>query len=291
MKLTTKIVAGVFSVGLLVSAVAQNAQAPVKFELPQVGANAAAPEAAPAAGPAAPAVAAPAPKFTEGQLMEVYGYVLAMRMGLSELEFSADNIEAIARGMHMAAEGKAPSVDAQAVGPQLDAFLGSKQQAFMTKLRAANMAATANFLTKLKENKNVIELPSGLRYEVIKPGTGAAPKAGQVVKIHYTGSFINGQVFDSSLQPRQQGAPVEPAELLLQQPNEKDPRGVIAGMFEGLQKLNVGAKAKLYIPPHLAYGDDAGQGIPPGSTLIFEVEVLDAKDAPKEAAAPAPAAK
>ena len=132
----------------------------------------------------------------------------------------------------------------------------------------------------------MVELPSGLRYEVVKAGTGATPKAGQVAKIHYTGSFINGQVFDSSVQRG------EPIDLLVQAPSKEDPRGAIAGMVEGLQKMNVGGKYKLYIPPHLAYGDDGAQGIAPASTLIFEVELLEAKDAPKEPApAVAPVAK
>ena len=280
MKFTNKIVAGIFCAGLLTAAIAQSTSAPakesVKFDIPNVAAPAA------AAAPAAPA--APAVKFTEQQLLEVYGYMLGARMGVAELEFTPAQIEAISRGMTMVASGKTPAVDAQAIGPELEAFLAKKQQAFMSKVRNRNLSDAAAYFTKLKENKAVVELPSGLRYEIIKAGTGAAPKAGQVAKIHYTGSFISGQVFDSSVQRG------EPIELLVQAPSKEDPRGAISGMVEGLQKMNVGGKYKLYIPPHLAYGDEGSQGIPPAATLIFEVELLDAKDAPKEAA-PAPAAK
>jgi FKBP-type peptidyl-prolyl cis-trans isomerase len=102
---------------------------------------------------------------------------------------------------------------------------------------------------------------------------------GQVVNIHYTGSLTNGQVFDSSVE---RGQPVD----LLMQTGQ-----IIPGMLEGLQQVPVGGKIKLYIPPSLAYGDEGSQAIPPGATLIFEIEILGAKDAPKEPATPAPAGK
>ena len=103
-----------------------------------------------------------------------------------------------------------------------------------------------------------------------------------MVSIHYTGSLVSGQVFESSIESGQ------PAELLLQAITPQNPSGLIPGMFEGLQKIGIGGKLKLYIPPSLAYGDtpDPRSRLPPGATLIFEVEVLGAKDAPKEPAAP-----
>jgi len=297
MKFTTPFTAGLFSLGLLVAASAQNsgqspsAQNPVKFELPQVGSTAPAPSAATPAAPAPAApTPAPAPKYTEAQVLEVYGYMIGTRMGLAQLEFTPAQVEAMAKGLAEAATGKQPEYDAQQIGPQVQEFLAKKEQNFMGKLRSQNLAEAAAYFTKLKENKAVQELPSGLRIETVKAGTGATPKPGQLAKIHYTGSFISGQVFDTSLQPRQQGAPVEPAELLVQTPSQADPRGLIPGMVEGLQNAKVGGKYKFYVPPHLAYGDEGGQGIPPAATLIFEVELLDVKDAPKETA-PAPAAK
>ena len=138
-----------------------------------------------------------------------------------------------------------------------------------------NMAVNTDFFTKLKENKAVVELPSGLRYEIVAQGTGAAPKPTETVKVHYTGKLIDGSVFDSSVQRG------EPAEFPLDQ--------VIPGWTEGIQKVTKGGKIKLYVPPHLAYGDDGRPGIPPGSTLIFDVELLDIKAAAAPAPAPAPA--
>jgi len=255
---------------LLVAASAEDA---VKFTVPGVSKTApqaAAPAAAAPVAAVAPAV--PAKKYTETQLMEAYGWYTGLRMGLAQLGFTKEQVEAMGRGMVGAASGGQPPADMKDIGPELEAFLGKKNEVFMTKLRMEQISLGAAFFTKLKENKNVVDLPSGLRYEILKAGTGGVPKLGQLVSIHYTGSLISGQVFDSSIERGQ------PLDLLLQNGQ------LIPGMIEGLQKIEVGGKIRLYIPPSLAYGDEGGQAIPPGATLIFEVEVLSAKEAPKEAA-------
>src|SRR5678816_1986565 len=114
---------------------------------------------------------------------------------------------------------------------------------------------------------------SGLVITTIKEGKGAAPKETDTVKVHYNGTLPNGQVFDSSL-----GA--EPATFPL--------NGVIKCWTEGLQLMKVGGKSKLVCPSSIAYGETgAAQGrIPPGATLIFEVELLDVQTAPQKPEAP-----
>lgn len=288
MKLTSRLTGLLVSLSLFTAA---SAEETVKFNVPGVSTPASAPATpaksapapAPAATPAAPA--APAVKFTEAQLMEAYGYifVLQTRIGaqLEAMEFTPANKEAMVRGISLALNGKDLAYDPQQIQTQLQAYLELKQEAFLTKLRMKNLTDNAAFFTKLKENKNVIELPSGLRYEVLKPGTGPAPKLTQMVKIHYTGTLVGGQVFDSSVERGQ------PIELPMSAATQENPQGTIPGMVEGLQKIGVGGKAKFYIPPSLAYGDSGNQGIPPGAALIFEVEVLEAKDAPKATATPA----
>ncbi|MBA4135715.1 MAG: hypothetical protein C0518_00200 [Opitutus sp.] len=279
MKFIRSLTAGVCGAGLLAAAIAQ--QNPVKFELPQVGSGAQAPtqQAAPATTtPGQTAPAAPAVTFTEAQMMEVYGYMLGVRMNLADLEFTPAQIDALARGMTMAATGKQPTYDAQQIGPQLQDLLQKKQQTFMTKLRNANLADTAAFFTKLKDNKNVKELGgTGLRYEILTEGKGVLAKAGQVAKIHYTGAFVNGQVFDTSLRAPE-GQKPEPVEILVKEGT------MIPGMLEALVKMPVGSKWRLYIPPHLAYGDDGvpQAGIPPAATLIFEIELFEVNDAPPQ---------
>ena len=221
-----------------------------------------------AAAPAAPA----APQFTDAQLIEEFGWFIGKRVGLTELEFSQTEIDALIKGLSAAASGKESPYELEKIGPAMDEFMQKKQAAYLSKLKDQNTAANQSFFTKLKENKNVVELPSGLRYEIVKQGDGPAPKPNETVKVHYTGTLIDGSVFDSSVQRG------EPAEFPLDQ--------VIAGWTEGIQKVNKGGKIKLYVPPQLGYGDDGRPGIPPGSTLIFDVELLDIKPA---ATAPAPA--
>jgi len=127
------------------------------------------------------------------------------------------------------------------------------------------------FLENAAKENGAQKLPSGLIYQQIKAGTGAKPKAKDIVKVHYTGSFIDGKVFDSSVE---RGQPVE-------FPLDK----VIPCWTEGLTMMKIGGKAKLICPSDIAYGDRGNPVIPGGATLVFEVELLDAKAAP---AAPAP---
>jgi FKBP-type peptidyl-prolyl cis-trans isomerase len=149
-------------------------------------------------------------------------------------------------------------------GSAAEAFDGAKtfidQQANAGKKQAEKEAAAKLEAEKMmKDFTNVT--PSGLRYIVQKEGTGIMPTATSKVKVHYTGSFLDGKVFDSSVQRG------EPIEFGLNQ--------VIKGWTEGCQLMKEGAKYKFYIPYNLAYGEQGYPGaIPPKSDLIFEVELL-----------------
>jgi len=117
-----------------------------------------------------------------------------------------------------------------------------------------------NFLAENKKRAGVITTESGLQYEVIKMGNGPKPTTANTVRVHYTGTLIDGTEFDSSVsrgQPAEFGVP-----------------NVIQGWVEALQLMPVGSKFKLFIPENLAYGANSGGAIPPYSTLIFEVELL-----------------
>jgi FKBP-type peptidyl-prolyl cis-trans isomerase FklB len=137
---------------------------------------------------------------------------------------------------------------------------------YFTKLQeeklTINLKAGQEFLAINKNKPGVTTLPSGLQYEVLKKGEGKVPAASDQVKVHYTGTLIDGTVFDSSVQ---RGTP---ATFGVTQ--------VIKGWVEALQMMPEGSKWKLYIPSDLAYGQSgAGQHIEPNSTLIFDVELLE----------------
>ncbi len=236
-------------------------------------ANAQTPPAPSPAATAAPAAAAAA-KFTEDQLLETFGWFVGKRIGITELKFTPAQTALIIKGLQIAAEGKDAPHNLDEIGPEMDKFLQQKQQQYLDALKKEGLAASSKFLAEVKAKPGVTVLPSGLAYEITQAGSGDFPKATDTVKVHYTGTLIDGSVFDSSRQRN------EPSEFALDQ--------VIPGWTEGLQKINKGGKIKLYVPPHLAYGDDARPGIPPASTLIFDVELLDLKPAaPAAAASPA----
>ena len=117
------------------------------------------------------------------------------------------------------------------------------------------------FLAKNKANSDVITTASGLQYTIITEGNGPKPVMNDLVKVHYTGTFLDGSVFDSSIQRG------EPAEFCIGQ--------VIEGWNEALQMMPVGSKWKLFVPQELAYGWQGRPRIKPYSMLIFEVELLD----------------
>lgn len=267
MKLTFNITVGLLAAGLTAVVYADD----IKITVPGAPAASTAPATAPAAT-ATPAPA-PAPAFTEQQLMEAFGWLIGRRIGLGELGFTPEQVQTMAKGMAVAAEGKELPYDIQKIGPAVDQYMRQKQEAFLTKAKQHSLAESAEFLTKIKQKPGVIALPDGLCYEIVKPGEGPAPKPTDTVTVNYTGTLVNGTVFDSS---EHAGKPLD---------IELD--HVIPGWTEGLQKIAKGGKIKLYIPPDLAYGDDGRPGIPPASTLIFDVELLDIKAAPAAPATPA----
>jgi FKBP-type peptidyl-prolyl cis-trans isomerase FklB len=125
-----------------------------------------------------------------------------------------------------------------------------------------NKKVGQEFLAANSKKPGVVTLPDGLQYQVIKAGAGPKPKLTDMVRVHYHGTLIDGRVFDSSVD---RGQPIE-----------LNVNGVIPGWTEALQLMPVGSKWKLFIPSELAYGDrQAGQLIAPGSTLVFDVELLD----------------
>ena len=149
--------------------------------------------------------------------------------------------------------------------PKAESYFTDKQKADKAiredRLYGANRDAGRQFLADNAKKDDVITLPSGLQYKVLKKGEGEVPLMTDKVKVHYEGRLIDGTVFDSSYERGE--------------PSEFTPSQVIKGWTEALTMMPVGSKWQLYIPYELAYGDrDAGK-IKPFSMLIFDVELLD----------------
>jgi len=169
----------------------------------------------------------------------------------------------------------------QAIDAYRKEFMAKMQQKRM-ELAATNKALGEAFLATNKSLPGIkilsVTLPNGqtheLQYLVLTNGTGPMPTNGDTVTMNYRGTLVDGTEFDSSFKRGQ------PATFPI--------GGVIRGWTEALQKMNVGSTWKLFIPPELAYGEQGGRGIPPNSTLIFEVNLVSTQAAPPPPPAPAP---
>ena len=199
-----------------------------------------------------------------------FGYAIGVDIGKS-LKPVKDEVDtaALIAGLEEALAGKEPRL-ADDVREQVKADITRKLQQKQMDERLAkaktSQEAGAKFLAENGQRAGVKTTESGLQYEELTAGTGATPKPADKVKVHYRGTLIDGTEFDSSYA---RGQPVE------------FPLGnVIPGWTEGLQLMKVGGKAKLFIPPQLAYGErGAGAKIGPNETLIFEVELLNVEKA------------
>jgi len=207
-------------------------------------------------------------------------YSIGMNIGFNLSKQKVDiNPEILAAGIKDAIAGKPQLTQDQVkdVMAQFEKDMEQKQKEAGEK----NKTEGAKFLEENKKKEGVKTTASGLEYKVEKEGTGAQPKPTDMVTVNYRGTLINGTEFDSSYKRGQ------PATFPV--------NGVIKGWTEALQLMKVGSKYQVVVPANLAYGERAvSPEIGPNATLIFEVELLDAKPpptpAPQGAPKPTPAA-
>jgi FKBP-type peptidyl-prolyl cis-trans isomerase FklB len=268
---------------LLGNALAQ--QTPPTATQPATPSSTTAPKAqTPATKPhTATAAKAPVPLTLKTQ-KEKFSYALGvntgkrMSEGLTKQSVPFDSA-ILVRGMKDGLTGAKPlltDAEAQAVLTEVGKQVHEQQQLKAQQAEEANKKiAEANkkdgeaYLASNKTKDGVVTLPSGLQYKILTAGTGPKPAATDSVVCNYRGTLISGEEFDSSYKRGQ------PATFPV--------TGVIKGWTEALQLMPVGSKWQLVIPSDLAYGDPGRPGIAPGSTLVFEVELLSIEDKTKDA--------
>ncbi len=201
---------------------------------------------------------APAPVLKNANDSVSYAIGMSLATFYKEQGIGQVNTACVSRALNDAMKGGPTLLTEEQMNMSISNYL---QQLKKEKAAAARAAGEA-FLAQNKTKPGVVTLPSGLQYQVIQEGTGPKPTLTDKVKCHYHGTLIDGTPFDSSVE---RGQPVDfPV------------NGVIKGWVEALQLMPVGSKWKLFIPADLAYGDNqAGARIAPGSTLIFDVELLE----------------
>ena len=193
------------------------------------------------------------------------GYIIGMDIGKSlreqgttvDLDSLIDAISATYKGEDLAMTAE----EAAAIRQEYVQKRQADQQAESAVVGENNLAEGQKFLADNKGKEGVQTTDSGLQYKVLTMGDGAKPAATDTVKVHYSGKLLDGTEFDSSY------ARNEPISFALNR--------VIAGWTEGVQLMPVGSKFVFYIAPELGYGEGGGGPIPPNSTLVFEVELLD----------------
>jgi FKBP-type peptidyl-prolyl cis-trans isomerase len=197
----------------------------------------------------------PEPKTDDQKTLYAIGLILSNNLAVFKL--TPSELELVEEGLSDGILGHEKKVDLQTYGPKVQELAQSRAAATAASQKEAGKA----FLDKVAQEKGAVRSASGMVYEEVKAGSGDSPKATDVVKVNYEGRLTDGTVFDSSFKRGQ------PATFPL--------NGVIKCWTEGVQKMKVGGKAKLVCPSDLAYGDH-GQGnlIPPGATLVFDVELL-----------------
>ncbi len=273
--------------GLVVTAVSFAAD-PIKINLDPGTAAPAAQAAKPAVAPAANAgPQAPVPqyvvpadgKYTDEQKIEVYGYLLARRMNMRDevlpMLQSKEEVTAFLNGFGTALVGGDLPYDPRLIMTQSQDLLNARKAEFnaevaknRAEVNARNQKEAKEFLAKLDATPGVKKTASGLRYEIVKEGSGPKAKPEQAVRAYFKTTLPNGEVVaiskDNDGKDIAVEFPLAPA---------------VPGLKEGLQLTGVGGKLKLYVPAELAYGD---QGPLPGALTIFEMEIVEVKEPTKQ---------
>jgi FKBP-type peptidyl-prolyl cis-trans isomerase len=222
---------------------------------------------APAASSAAPAdakkaakgaaAAEKAPASPKSQGSYSLGVSMGEQLHRAGLNNDSISVDRVAQGLRDALAGKAK------MGESDQTNIQTLVRTARTSAGEANHTVAKTFLAENGKKKDVVTTPSGLQYKVVNPGSGESPKPTDMVTVNYRGTLLDGTEFDSSYKRGQ------PASFPV--------NGVIPGWQEALVLMKPGAKWQLFVPPNLAYDLESPPTIPPGSLLVFDVELLSVK--------------
>ena len=267
---TAALLTGAFllSVGATTAVQAQNAGATAAQPAQDSGSTAKKSTAKGTAGTAKGGAAGAAGAATSEKSQASYAIGVSVGGELKRSGVGVEDISAerVAAGLRDALSGKAQM--SQEYQQSIMAVLKKAHEAQVAnraKEAEPNHAAAAAFLAENGKKKDVVTTASGLEYKVLTPGSGDPPKPGDMVTVNYKGTLLNGTEFDSST--KHGGPATFPS------------NGVIPGWQEALALMKPGAKYQLWIPPKLAYDVESPPTIPPGSMLIFDVELVSIKAA------------
>jgi len=216
---------------------------------------------APTPGPAEP----PPPELSPEQIFESVGWIVADRNHFADFGMNESEMAAFQKGLLAGLQGQHPPANFEEVQGTIQQFIGKRVQDHAKKAAAVNHVEEEKFLATCDQNPTVKQSATGLRYEILAAGTDPKPTAKDTVVAHYTLSYADGTVVESSKESGQ------PAEFSLAR--------VVPAWTEGLQLIGSGGHIKLYVPSKLGYGDTGSQGIPPGKLLVFDVELISVKPA------------
>jgi len=204
-------------------------------------------------------------RFATNDVIEAWGWQIAQRHRLWRLMLSDDELANFMAGLETGVRGQPLSFDAEKFQPEIDQFVNERQDQYQLAFKQKQIAAMNALFARLDTDTNVVKLSDGLRYQILKPGDRHFPRRGQIVLVNYTGQTLDGHIFDQTVN----------------EPLHVEVGRVIPGWSEGIQKIGVGGKIKLYIPPSLGYGGDAVSGIPANSTLVYDIDLLAIQDTTK----------
>jgi FKBP-type peptidyl-prolyl cis-trans isomerase len=216
--------------------------------------------------------------FAESDLIETWGWLVAQQEEAASIEVNSSELRSLIKGFSSGIHGGPAPCDLSQVNPDVERLRKARRAKQVRAVEKRNESEASAFFDALKKNPRVAALPGGVNYEIIRPGNGVFPAPRQTVNVHFTAHLLDGTEF----------AQLGPMDMVL-----VTNHAPFAAWVAGLQKVKTGGAIRFYVPPPLPEKEALRWGIPPGSAMIFEVELLKARDTTEqeladELIAPAP---